>query len=48
MIPTPDGPLRVVGNPIKLSDHRQTYTASPLLGEHNDEVLAGSVATAAK
>jgi crotonobetainyl-CoA:carnitine CoA-transferase CaiB-like acyl-CoA transferase len=48
VIPTPDGPLRVVGNPIKLSDHQQTYTAPPLLGEHNDDVLAGPIATAAK
>ncbi len=48
VIPTPDGPLRVVGNPIKLSDHQQTYTPPPLLGEHNDEVLAEPVATAAK
>jgi len=48
VIATPDGPLRVVGNPIKLSDHQQTYTPPPLLGEHNDEVLAGPVATAAK
>ena len=48
VIATPDGPLRVVGNPIKLSDHEQTYTSPPLLGEHSDEILAGSMATAAK
>lgn len=48
VIPTPDGPLRVVGNPIKLSDHTAHYTLPPLLGEHSDEVLAGPVATAAK
>ncbi len=48
VIPTPDGPLRVVGNPIKFSDHDQTYAPPPLLGEHNNEVLGGPVATAAK
>jgi crotonobetainyl-CoA:carnitine CoA-transferase CaiB-like acyl-CoA transferase len=48
VIATPDGPLRVVGNPIKLSDHEQTYTPPPLLGEHTDEILGGPVATAAK
>jgi len=48
VIPTPDGPLRVVGNPIKLSDHQQTYTVPPLLGEHTEEILGVSTATAAK
>ena len=48
VIPTPDGPLRVVGNPIKLSGHKPHYTPPPLLGEHTDEVLAGAVAAAAK
>lgn len=48
VIPTPDGPLRVVGNPIKLSDHQQTYTPPPMLGEHTEELLGGPVATAAK
>ena len=48
VIPTPDGPLRVVGNPIKLSDHGAHYTPPPLLGEHTDAVLAGPIATAAK
>lgn len=48
VIATPDGPLRVVGNPIKLSGHRQTYTAPPLLGEHTAEILGGPVATADK
>lgn len=33
-IPTPDGALRMVGNPIKCSDHRTNYRAPPLLGEH--------------
>ncbi len=48
VISTPDGPLRVVGNPIKLSGHEQTYTAPPLLGEHTEEIIGGPVATAVK
>ena len=48
VIPTPDGPLRVVGNPIKLSGHAAHYAPPPLLGEHTEEVLSGPVATAAK
>jgi len=39
VIPTPDGALRVVGNPIKMSDHQQRYGLPPLLGEHTEEVL---------
>jgi crotonobetainyl-CoA:carnitine CoA-transferase CaiB-like acyl-CoA transferase len=48
VISTPDGPLRVVGNPIKLSGHEQTYTAPPLLGEHTEEIIGGPVAMAVK
>jgi crotonobetainyl-CoA:carnitine CoA-transferase CaiB-like acyl-CoA transferase len=48
VIPTPDGPLRVVGNPIKLSGHAPHYAPPPLLGEHTDDVLGGPIATAAK
>lgn len=48
VIPTPDGPLRVVGNPIKLSGHTAHYMLPPLLGEHSNEVFAGPLATAAK
>jgi formyl-CoA transferase len=29
-----------VGSPIKFSDMKPEITASPLLGEHTDEVLA--------
>ena len=47
VIPTPDGPLRVVGNPIKLSDHAPAYAPPPLLGEHDGEVL-GTTPAAAK
>lgn len=31
---TPDGPIRVVGNPIKISDASDLTRAPPLLGEH--------------
>jgi len=34
-IDTPAGPLRVVGNPIKISGETTTYGPPPLLGEHN-------------
>ena len=39
VISTPDGPMRVVGNPIKLSDHEIDYMPPPTLGEHNDDVF---------
>jgi crotonobetainyl-CoA:carnitine CoA-transferase CaiB-like acyl-CoA transferase len=38
-IETPAGPLRMVGNPIRFSDHEQTYRAPPRLHEHTDEIL---------
>ncbi|MEZ0211765.1 MAG: formyl-CoA transferase [Xanthobacteraceae bacterium] len=34
------GTYLTVGNPIKLSDNQVEVTASPLLGEHTDEILA--------
>jgi formyl-CoA transferase len=34
------GSYFTVGSPIKFSDTKPTVTASPLLGEHTDEVLA--------
>ena len=34
------GSYYTVGSPIKFSDMKPTVTASPLLGEHTDEVLA--------
>jgi CoA:oxalate CoA-transferase len=34
-IPTSDGVIRTVGNPIKISDVAATYSAPPFLGEHN-------------
>jgi formyl-CoA transferase len=34
------GKYLTVGNPIKMSDSETEVTRSPLLGEHNDEVLA--------
>jgi len=39
VIPTPDGPLRMVGNPIRMPDHPPRYCLPPLLGEHNEELL---------
>ncbi len=38
-IPTAERPLRVIGNPIKISGNRETYKAPPLLGEHTDALL---------
>jgi CoA:oxalate CoA-transferase len=35
---TPYGPLRLVGNPIKLQDSCTHYAPPPLLGEHSAEV----------
>jgi formyl-CoA transferase len=34
------GKYLTVGSPIKFSDLQPEVTASPLLGEHTDEVLA--------
>jgi crotonobetainyl-CoA:carnitine CoA-transferase CaiB-like acyl-CoA transferase len=38
-IPTPDGVIRVVGNPIKITGHETRYGRPPLLGEHTEELL---------
>src|SRR5260370_7287230 len=35
------GPYLTVGSPIKFSDFTPMITASPLLGEHTDEVFTG-------
>jgi len=48
VIPTPDGALRVVGNPIKMADHPPRYDLPPQLGEHTDEILGAPPAAAAK
>jgi len=45
-IPTPEGALRVVGNPIKCDGHETPYRPPPLLGEHNGEVLPSRKAAA--
>jgi crotonobetainyl-CoA:carnitine CoA-transferase CaiB-like acyl-CoA transferase len=37
-VPTPDGPIRSVGNPFKITGVRTSYEAPPLLGEHTDEL----------
>ena len=39
IIPTPDGPLRVLGSPIKFIGQETTYSLPPMLGEHNSEIL---------
>jgi len=34
-------PIKMVGNPIKMSGlGRQTFSAPPTLGQHNEEILA--------
>jgi crotonobetainyl-CoA:carnitine CoA-transferase CaiB-like acyl-CoA transferase len=38
-VDTPDGPLRMVGNPIRCTDARQEYRVPPRLHEHTREVL---------
>ena len=43
-IDTPDGPLRMVGNPIRCADARQEYRPPPRLHEHTSEVISGSAA----
>ena len=40
-IDTIDGPIRAVGNPIKISGWSGGYAEPPLLGEHNEIVLRG-------
>ena len=48
VIPTPDGALRVVWSPIKLSGHKADYRLPPLLGEHTEEILGKPRVIAAK
>ena len=38
-VDTPQGPLRMVGNPIRCTDARQEYRLPPRLHEHTAEVL---------
>lgn len=38
-IPTPDGPIRAVGNPIKVSGMQEAFSRPPLLGEHTEALL---------
>jgi CoA:oxalate CoA-transferase len=35
------GTFNAPGNPIKLSEHQDSYASPPLLGEHTEEVLGG-------
>jgi len=37
------GDWELAGSPVRLSGSRIEYTASPLLGEHTKEILAGSL-----
>jgi crotonobetainyl-CoA:carnitine CoA-transferase CaiB-like acyl-CoA transferase len=39
-VDTPDGPLRMVANPIRCHDARSEYRVPPRLHEHTDELLA--------
>ena len=39
VVPTADGPLRLVGNPIHIHDHQPEYRPPPLLGEHDAVLL---------
>jgi len=34
-----EGPIKVLGNPIHLGNHKAKISVAPLLGQHNDEVL---------
>ena len=34
-----EGPVKVLGNPIHLGDHKARIGVAPLLGQHTDEVL---------
>lgn len=40
-IPTPDGNLRLIGNPIKIDGHTASFRPPPLLGEHTAMVSDG-------
>ena len=40
---TQGGTVRMPGNPVKLSDHQDSYTSPPQLGEHTGEVLQALV-----
>lgn len=42
-IDTPDGPIRVLGNPIKCDGADSEPGPPPLLGEHNDKLLAAEL-----
>ena len=40
---TQGGTVRMPGNPVKLSEHQDSYTSPPQLGEHTSEVLQALV-----
>ena len=45
-VDTPEGPLRMVGNPIRIDGARGECVAPPHLHEHNDEILPGAASAA--
>jgi crotonobetainyl-CoA:carnitine CoA-transferase CaiB-like acyl-CoA transferase len=47
-VPTPTGPVRAVGNPIRMGEHRTSFPGAPALGEHTDEVLTQAGFTSAE
>lgn len=40
-IPFPEGVMRFIGNPLKMSDSRSPNKPSPLLGEHTEQICGG-------
>jgi CoA:oxalate CoA-transferase len=44
-IQTEDGPIQVLGNPIKCDGDEEAFGAPPLLGEHTDSLLAPETAS---
>jgi crotonobetainyl-CoA:carnitine CoA-transferase CaiB-like acyl-CoA transferase len=47
-IPTPAGPLRAVGNPIKIAGEATAYAPPPLLGEHTGALVGSPRASASR
>jgi hypothetical protein len=44
-IATPDGPLRVIGSPIRFHDAAPEYRVPPRLHEHTEELISPPPAT---
>ena len=47
-VETESGPIRMVGNPVRISGMKQTYSRPPLLGEHGAGGNIGTVEAGAK